>query len=68
MEIQNDFITIFRYLNFINYDIKNETYSIINKNYLYIEETQIFSHDGNNDLIVIFNRVINIFSEDKQIR
>ncbi len=53
MDIQNYFLIIFRYLNVINYVIINELYSIINKNYWYIEETQIFSHDGNNDLKVM---------------
>ena len=65
MNSQDVLITRFRYLNYINNDIKNELYSIINKNYLDIEETQTSAHNGNNDLIVAdSNRVIKMFSED----
>ena len=68
MNSQNDLITRLRYLNYKNNVIGNELYSIINKNYLDIEETQTTSHDGENDLIAAdSDRVIKISSSSNKI-
>ena len=68
MNSENIYTSRFRYYTYLSNNLKNELYSIINKNYLDIEETQVKSNDGEIDIIAVdSDKIIKISSDYNDI-
>ena len=63
MNSETNYTIRFRYFNFVNNNLQNQLNSIINKDYLDIEETHFYLHDGDSDIIVAdFDRIIKLYT------